>query len=133
MTETTRMETPVVDLRGLTRPRPTPRLHAASDIPDALWEQLTGHVPFREWKFCSDRRWRFDYAFLATNVAIEIEGGMWIRGRHVRPLGYEKDMEKYNRAAELGWLVLRYPVGRIDWDQVKRCLNSRASAQVTPT
>lgn len=29
------------------------------------------------------------------------------RGRHVRPEGFRKDAAKYNRAAILGWIVLR--------------------------
>lgn len=41
-------------------------------------------------------------------MAVEIEGGTYCGGRHVRPDGYRKDCEKYNTAASMGWLVFRF-------------------------
>jgi len=67
----------------------------------------------REFRFAPPRRWRFDYAFPAHKVAVEIEGGVWARGRHVRPRGYAADCEKYTAAAALGWRVLRYTTDRL--------------------
>lgn len=64
-------------------------------------------APDREHRVVADRRWRFDYAWPLHRLALEIEGGVWIRGRHTRPSGYLKDMEKYNRAAIEGWRILR--------------------------
>jgi very-short-patch-repair endonuclease len=63
-----------------------------------------------EYKFDSERRWRFDFAFPQSQyrVAVEAEGGIWSRGRHVRPKGFIADAEKYNRAAVDGWAVLRF-------------------------
>lgn len=66
-----------------------------------------GYDVWSEFYFCEGRMWRFDYAFYKFKVAIEVEGGIWSRGRHVRPKGYLGDMEKYNKAAELGWLLIR--------------------------
>jgi hypothetical protein len=40
-------------------------------------------------------------------VALEVEGGVWTGGRHTRGAGFLKDVEKYNRAAVLGWRLLR--------------------------
>lgn len=54
------------------------------------------------------RRWRFDFAWPGLRVAAECEGGIWTGGRHVRGAGYEADAEKYNAAALLGWVVLRF-------------------------
>lgn len=65
-------------------------------------------APEREYRFDSERRWRFDFAWPSLKIAVEVEGGVWIRGRHVRPVGYLADLEKYNRAVVLGWRVLRY-------------------------
>lgn len=65
--------------------------------------------PQREFRFDSARRWRFDFAWPDRRLAVEVEGGVWVRGRHTRGAGYLKDLEKYNRAVELGWRVLRYP------------------------
>jgi hypothetical protein len=40
-------------------------------------------------------------------VALEIEGGLYIGGRHSRGAGAERDMEKYALALIAGWRVLR--------------------------
>ena len=61
----------------------------------------------REFRFDPPRRWRFDFAWPGAKVALEIEGGVWTHGRHNRGQGMEKDAEKYNQAACIGWLVLR--------------------------
>ena len=64
----------------------------------------------REYKFHSERRWRFDFAHLELKLAIEVEGlcAEWQKSRHTTIKGYIEDCEKYNAAALLGWTVLRY-------------------------
>ncbi len=66
----------------------------------------------REHKFHPTRKWKFDYVLWdvsnLSNIAIEIEGGVWMRGRHTRGKGYQNDMEKYNAATALGWRVFRF-------------------------
>lgn len=64
-------------------------------------------TPVVEYRFHPTRRWRFDYAWPALKLALEIEGGVWTRGRHTSPKGFLADMEKYNAAACLGWRVIR--------------------------
>lgn len=64
-------------------------------------------APVREHRFHPVRRWRFDFAWPLQKIAVEVEGGVWTRGRHTRPSGFVRDMEKYNTAAALGWRVLR--------------------------
>lgn len=64
--------------------------------------------PETEHVFCSGRRWRFDFAWPERWLAVEVEGGTWVGGRHVRPQGFEADCEKYNTATLLGWRVLRF-------------------------
>jgi len=79
-------------------------------------------IDFRkECRFHPKRRWMFDYVILddfecslTYQVAIEIEGGNWSGGRHVRGKGFANDCEKYNAAVLLGWKVLRYT-----YDQIK--------------
>lgn len=61
----------------------------------------------REYKFHPKRRWKFDFAFPHAMVAVEIEGGTYVRGRHVRPEGFRNDAIKYSEAAILGWKVIR--------------------------
>lgn len=73
---------------------------------DLLIASFNLPAPCREYRFC-ERRWRFDYAWVEKRLALEIEGGGWVNGRHHRPKGYEADLEKYNRATVLGWRVIR--------------------------
>ena len=63
--------------------------------------------PASEWRFHSLRRWRFDLAFTVQKLAIEIDGGSFVNGRHSRGVGVERDCEKYAEAMILGWTVLR--------------------------
>lgn len=71
--------------------------------------------PVAEHRFDPARRWRFDFAWPDLMLAVEVEGGTWRGGRHTRGSGFAKDCEKYNRAAALGWSVLRFTT-----DMVKR-------------
>lgn len=64
--------------------------------------------PVREYKFLLDRGYRFDFVWLDKMVAVEVEGGVWSGGRHVRPAGYQADMDKYNLAAAAGFAVYRF-------------------------
>lgn len=64
-------------------------------------------LPVAEYKFHPTRRWKLDYAFVDHKLALEVEGGVWIIGRHQRPKGFLKDMEKYSEAAIAGWCVIR--------------------------
>lgn len=64
-------------------------------------------MPITEHKFHGTRRWRFDYAWPEHQVALEVEGGVWVGGRHTSGAGFVKDMEKYNEAACMGWRIIR--------------------------
>lgn len=64
-------------------------------------------MPDAEHRFAPPRRWRFDYAWPESKVALEVEGGAFSGGRHTRGAGFLKDMEKYNAATLAGWKVLR--------------------------
>jgi very-short-patch-repair endonuclease len=70
----------------------------------ALHCRLEELKPEREYVFHPTRKWRFDFAWPDIKLAVEIEG----RGRHQSFGGFEKDAEKYNAAAKLGWRVMRY-------------------------
>lgn len=72
-----------------------------------LCEEMSIPKPEREYRFNRFRKWRFDYAWPQHKIALEIEGGVWVSGRHIRPTGFIKDIEKYNSAAVLGWKVFR--------------------------
>lgn len=64
-------------------------------------------APIPEYRFHPTRRWRFDYAWPDCKFAMEVEGGVYVGGRHSRGFGFEKDLEKYEAALELGWIVYR--------------------------
>lgn len=82
----------------------------SSDLELWMEEDLThgGCNDFiREYRFHPQRRWRLDFAWPERKVALEVEGGTWINGRHNRGSSFEADCEKYNEAAILGWRVIR--------------------------
>lgn len=64
-------------------------------------------TPEREVRFHDKRKWRFDLAWPAHMLAMEIDGGTNAGGRHTRGKGFENDCEKLNAASVLGWRVLR--------------------------
>ena len=84
---------------------------APSYLESLFEQQLKGQsLPCvqREYRFDPQRQWRMDFAWPDLMIAVEIEGGVWKMGRHNRPRGFIADAEKYNRATELGWSVLRF-------------------------
>lgn len=71
----------------------------------------------REKQFNQDYKYRFDYAIPDLKIAIEIEGGIYVFGRHNIPTGYTEDCIKYNIAQNEGWVVYRFTT-----EQIKRRL-----------
>ena len=61
-----------------------------------------------EHSFFPGRKWRIDFAIVDLKIGIEIEGGVWTNGRHTRGKGFIEDIKKYNAAATLGWVILRF-------------------------
>lgn len=71
-------------------------------------------APELEYRFHPERKWRFDLAWPAELVAVEVEGLVYsnrgdnqLTGRHVSVSGFKKDIEKYGASFALGWNVLR--------------------------
>src|ERR1700733_12210451 len=85
-----------------------PRGLSAGEEAFAMHCRAYGLNPEREYRFHAERKWRFDFAFPAKKVGVEIEGGTWTSGRHSRGTGYENDLNKYNAAVRDGWMVLRF-------------------------
>jgi very-short-patch-repair endonuclease len=69
--------------------------------------------PVTEHRFHPIRRWRFDLAWPDRMLAVEVDGGVFSGGRHVRGKGFEEDLMKLNEAALLGWKVLRFSSGQV--------------------
>jgi very-short-patch-repair endonuclease len=87
-------------------------------------------IPFeREFKFAANRRWRADFQVGWHHVLVEVEGGAWTGGRHVTGSGFNKDLEKYNAAAELGYTVLRFSTAMVNdgsaLAQIQRILSKK--------
>lgn len=69
---------------------------AAQGIPNPSVEHI----------FCPGRRWKFDYAWPMKGVALEVQGGLFIQGRHSRGPALLKEHEKLNAGAVRGWRIL---------------------------
>lgn len=65
-------------------------------LPEPLYE--IRHIP--------KRKFRLDIGWPHTKVGIEVQGGLWISGKHARGSGVKKDMEKRNLQLLNGWKVL---------------------------
>jgi very-short-patch-repair endonuclease len=86
-------------------------------------------IPFeQEYRFHDSRRWRADFAFPQRKLLVEVDGAIWTGGRHTRGAGWEKDAEKLNAAAILGYRVLRFSPGMVRRGEaietIKRCLEA---------
>jgi very-short-patch-repair endonuclease len=68
----------------------------------------------REFRFSPPRRWRLDFWLKEHALAIEIEGGSWVQGRHSRGKGFEADCEKYNALTQSGGRLLRFTPSMVE-------------------
>ncbi len=64
-------------------------------------------TPDAEYRFAEERgrKWRFDWLFDGW-LALEIQGGMFINGRHVRGGALRDEHDKLNTAVILGYSVM---------------------------
>ncbi len=58
-----------------------------------------------EWQFAHGRLWRLDFGCPRYKVALEVQGGLYISGGHVRGDGFQRDREKVLAAQMHGILV----------------------------
>jgi len=113
-----------------------------------FWRLAGGPELEREYRFDPKRRWRADFAHLRTRCLIEVEGGIWINGRHNRAAGFNADLDpsrlaggemdcgqrnpegtrrvrrdasqKYLEAGLAGWRVFRLGPDQIQFTLVER-------------
>lgn len=52
------------------------------------------------------RRWPFDFAWPDEKLALEVDGGLFVEGAHVRGAYILKTHDKLNTAARLNWRML---------------------------
>jgi very-short-patch-repair endonuclease len=113
-------------------------MKSRSDLEDKLAFQIRAvglPAPIREYRFHPVRKWRFDFAYPEKGIAIEIHGGIFISGRHNRPIGFAKDCEKYSHAALAGFRVLHFTGAEIKSgmavNQIEEALNGSKDSPVT--
>lgn len=88
---------------------------------DQMLHQIRGTgipMPVLEYRPISTRRWRIDLAWPSPRVALELHGGIWNRGEHVRGRGFIANREKANELQLLGWTVLEVTPEHIKSGQV---------------
>ena len=81
-----------------------------------LWGFCKGPALEREARFC-ERRWRFDFLHKATRVAIEVDGF-----GHQRSNRYNADVDKLNKASELGYTVYRLTSKLLTLDKIEEII-----------
>ena len=86
------------------------------------WRSLGGPELEREFRFHPERKWRADFAHIESRTLIEIEGGIYIQGRHNRAAGFIADAEKYLEAFLAGWAVVRLTSAQISAPTVERLI-----------
>ena len=87
--------------------------------------------PQTEYRFHPTRKWRFDAAIPSAMIAVEVNGGIWTHGRHMRGSGYIGDREKINSAQILGWIVLEFSTDQIKTGEAALVIAEALKARVT--
>lgn len=73
-----------------------------------LWEQMFPDIKLdREIKLIPGRNFRFDFVHEPSKLAIEINGGIYGRGRHSRGKAQESDYDKILLAARQGYVTVQ--------------------------
>lgn len=66
--------------------------------------------PHEQYRFAQSlgRQFSADFAFVQHRLLVEVQGGIWREGggAHSHPLNLERDIEKQQHAALLGWFVV---------------------------
>ncbi len=83
--------------------------------------------PLYELQFAAPRRWRMDLAWIVpTRLCLEVQGGIFSGGAHVRGAHLLREFEKLNEAAAMGFRVLFVTPDQLctapTADLVRRCL-----------
>jgi hypothetical protein len=69
---------------------------------------------FNKSKQFGEKDWRNDYFIPELNLAIEVEGGIWSNGGHLRPAMYLDNLNKYNGVTMAGIRLLRIDTDRLN-------------------
>jgi len=109
-------------------PRRLNRRPATASLPDAGRPPAASGGPGNTGRLRADA-WQFPRgghcarpAHLPSRTLIEIEGGIWVNGRHNRAAGFAADLEKYLEAALDGWRVVRLGPRELNADNAGRLI-----------
>ena len=114
--------------RRATLPQPTSELERAAYT---MMKQEGLPLPQTQVRFMAGRRFRADFCWPApARVILEVQGGTWNQGGHVRGRGYESDCVKSNLAQLEGYLYLQATTDQIHSGEfigwVRRALELRS-------
>ena len=86
-------------------------------------------TPKPQVQLIADRKFAYDYVFVAAKLAVEIQGQIWKKGGHTSGAGITRDAVKTNELACIGWSLLVFTGEQImsgealDWTE--RALRAR--------
>lgn len=89
------------------KPTPIPKMTRYEPTVRLLCRQVGLPEPLTEHKFAPGRKFAFDFCWPMRKLALEVDGGIWVQGRHSRGSGLLREHDKMNLAARHGWRVFR--------------------------
>jgi hypothetical protein len=82
-----------------------------------IWTGMeTGIILTSEYAFYPKRRFRSDFAHINSKVLIDIQGGVWMKGKskHSSGVGISRDCEKLFLASSSGYITFYLTAGMVD-------------------
>ena len=98
----------------------------------ALQFRAVGLSPERQYRWHPTRNFAADFAFVADKLLVEVEGGAYSGGRHVRGAGFTSDCARQAEALMLGWRVLRVTGEHLRSGAALRWAQHLLLAELTP-
>jgi len=87
-----------------------------SVLEDLLAEQIRLMelpIPERQAKLVPGRKFAFDFSWPRQKLAVEVQGGTWVKGAHSSGAGIERDCEKAALALLAGYRTLAVTGGQV--------------------
>jgi very-short-patch-repair endonuclease len=114
------------------------QVRTMSTLEDALAWALTHVAPdlngwVRQFRYVEGRKFAADFAFPASRLLIEVQGGVFMRrGAHAGPTAAKKDMERLNLATCGGWRVLQFGPHNLTKKALPETLDTIRLALIAP-
>lgn len=84
----------------------------------------------RQYQFCSTRRWRSDFLISGTLILVEIHGGTFTHGAHVRGKRFESDCSKQNEAVLMGFAPLVFTAAMVKSGEALRVITQMVKTEL---